>query len=304
MSSAVRVDETEFDGEAALALVVDRLRAVVLPGLGMTGVSLRRGDDEFLALPNGVSGLRAGRTGGLPLLAPWANRLSSQRFTAAGVDVDLEGLGVRSDVNGLPIHGLLIGAPGWRIDATESAGGVARIDASIEVDSAAFPFPHRLSLVIELSEDRLSVATTLTPTGSRSVPVSIGWHPYLRLPRVPRGEWMLGLPDCEHLELDPRGIPTGRITRRRATWAPVGDRTLDDLFRLGNARALMLGSDAGSVELRCGDGYDFAQVWVPPDRPFAALEPMVAATNSLVAGTAPLVDSGDAFTARFSLVIS
>jgi galactose mutarotase-like enzyme len=89
VNSAVRVEETEFDGAPALELAAGPLRAVVLPDVGMTGVSLRRGDDEFLALPDGVSGLRAGRTGGLPLLAPWANRLSSLRFTAADVDVDL-----------------------------------------------------------------------------------------------------------------------------------------------------------------------------------------------------------------------
>lgn len=304
MNSAARVEETTFDGEAALALVVGRLRAVVIPGVGMTTVSLRRGDDEFLALPDGVSGLRAGKTGGLPLLAPWANRLSTQRFTAAGVDVDLERLGVHRDANGLPIHGLLVGAPGWRVDSTRAPADIARLDASIDIDSAAFPFPHRLSLVMELSADRLSVATTVTPTGARAVPVSVGWHPYLTLPRAPRAQWMLHLPDCEHLELDSLGIPTGHVTEQREASAPIAGRTFDDLFRLGGERRLALGSDDGSVELRCGDGYDFAQVWVPPNRPFAALEPMVAATDALVVGTAPIVEPGDAFTARFSLVIS
>jgi galactose mutarotase-like enzyme len=304
VSSAVRVEETEFDGAPALELVAGPLRAVVLPDVGMTGVSLRRGDDEFLALPDGVSGLQAGRTGGLPLLAPWANRLSSLRFTAADVDVDLTGLGVRTDDNGLPILGLLFGAPGWRVVRTGGAYGVAWFDASIHVDSPAFPFPHRLSLAMQLTDDRLSVATTVAPTGTRPVPVSVGWHPYLRLPGGPRAQWTLRLPDCEHLELDALGIPSGRSTAQHATSAPIADRTFDDLFALGNERNLMLGSEAGSIELRCGDGYDFAQVWVPADRPFAALEPMVAATDALVAGTVPLVDPGDRFTARFSLVIS
>jgi galactose mutarotase-like enzyme len=47
-----------------------------------------------------------------------------------------------------------------------------------------------------------------------------------------------------------------------------------------------------------------AQVWVPPGRPFAALEPMAAPTNSLVAGSAPLVAPGESFTARFSLAVT
>ena len=42
---------------------------------------------------------------------------------------------------------------------------------------------------------------------------------------------------------------------------------------------------------------------MPGGRPFAALEPMAAATNSLVAGTTPLVEPGDAFTATFTLAV-
>ena len=53
--------------------------------------------------------------------------------------------------------------------------------------------------------------------------------------------------------------------------------------------------------MRAGAGYPYAQVWVPAGRPFAALEPMTARTNSLVDGTAPLVEPGDSYTARFTL---
>ena len=64
-----------------------------------------------------------------------------------------------------------------------------------------------------------------------------------------------------------------------------------------------MAEDDSSITLRCGPGYPYAQVWVPAGRPFAALEPMTAATNSLVDGTTPLVAPGDAFTARFSLAV-
>ena len=64
-----------------------------------------------------------------------------------------------------------------------------------------------------------------------------------------------------------------------------------------------LTEDVTSITMRAGPGYPYAQVWVPAGRPFAALEPMTAATNSLVDGTAPLVEPGDAFTARFTLAV-
>ena len=86
--------------------------------------------------------------------------------------------------------------------------------------------------------------------------------------------------------------------------APIGRRTFDDLYLLGRERRLVLLADDGtSITLRCGPGYPYAQVWVPGGRPFAALEPMTVATNSLVAGTTPLVGPGDAFTASFTLAV-
>ena len=50
--------------------------------------------------------------------------------------------------------------------------------------------------------------------------------------------------------------------------------------------------------------YPYAQVWVPPGKPFAALEPMAAPTNALVTGNMHLVAPGDAFTATFTLTVT
>ena len=55
-----RVDERRFRNERGVELRAGDLRAVFLPGLGMTGVSLRLGRREFLALPGGVDALRRG----------------------------------------------------------------------------------------------------------------------------------------------------------------------------------------------------------------------------------------------------
>ena len=50
--------------------------------------------------------------------------------------------------------------------------------------------------------------------------------------------------------------------------------------------------------------YPYGQVWVPPGKPFAALEPMTVPTNALVEGTTPMVSPGDSFTARFRVEVS
>jgi aldose 1-epimerase len=267
----------------------------------MTGASVRYRGREHIALPGGLRALRAGSTSGLPLLAPWANRLAARRYRAAGMDVDLRGLVLGTDDNGLPIHGLLVGQPGWRLDGLATRGGRASVRASIEVDAPAFPFPHRIELAIATHEDQLTVKTTVIPTGRRAVPVAFGWHPYLRLPGTPRSRWHLRLPPRTHLALDELGIPSGGEQTEPREAERIASRTFDDLYRLGRDRTLALDADSSSVSMRCGPGYPFAQVWVPAGRPFAALEPMTAPTNSLVDGTAPLAQPGDACSATFTL---
>jgi aldose 1-epimerase len=304
MARGVRAEERPFRGEPAIELTAGPLTAVFVPGLGMNGVSLRHRGGEHLALPGGLDALRGGHTTGLPLLAPWANRLSRWTYRAARVTVDLDGLSLGTDDNGLPIHGLLVGKPGWAIDQLTTRGDTARVRASIGVDSPAFPFPHRIEVAAVANESQLRVDTTIVPTGRRSVPIAFGWHPYLRLPGAPRGRWRLHLPSRRHLVLDDRGIPTGESARERAEGDPISDRTFDDAYQLGRVHRLRIEHDARrSIEVRGGVGYPFAQVWVPRGKPFVALEPMAAPTNALVDRIAPVVTPGDRYTASFTLTL-
>jgi aldose 1-epimerase len=298
-------EECRFRGEPAVRLASDELQATFLPNLGMTGISLRYRDTEYLATPGGLPALRSGKTLGLPLLAPWANRLASRRYRAAGVTVDLTGLPLTTDGKGLPIHGLLVGQPGWHVDRLSTRRDTAMAHASIDVDARAFPFPHRIELTVRAQDARLEVDTTIIPTGRRAVPVAFGWHPYLQLRSAPRRDWLLRLPTRDHLALDPRGIPTGVSSREPAEFDPVARRTFDDLYRLGrNRRLAIVAEDGATVALHCGVNYPYGQVWVPGGRPFAALEPMTAPTNALAHGRTPLVPRGASFMARFALEVS
>src|SRR5262249_55050234 len=219
-------------GEPAVELSAGSVTTVFVPQLGMTGVSLRCGGVEHLALPGGLDALRAGHTTGLPLLAPWANRLSRWHYRAAGVSVALKGRRLTVDESGLPIHGLLVGRRGWSVERLATRADSATLRASIAVDAPAFPFPHRIEIEAVVKEARLRIDTTVVPTGRRSVPIAFGWHPYLRLPDAPRNRWRLHLPARQHRHLDASGIPNGTSTREAAESLPVGARTFDDLYVL------------------------------------------------------------------------
>src|SRR5262245_38989205 len=225
----------------------------------MLGASLTYQGDELLSLA-GVSTYRDGHQTGFPLLAPWANRLAKRQFRVAGVDVDLRRVKLGTDENRLPIHGTLTAAAGWEIVKVEPGLLRARFDYGARDDLLkAFPFPHVLELAVRLSGDGLAVHTMLTATGRRRVPVSFGWHPYFRVPGN-RRQWWLELPARRHLELDAKGIPTGRSNRESAERQRLGNRTFDDGYALGRDRQFALESAKRRLEIRFLATYPFGQI--------------------------------------------
>src|SRR3954452_16864709 len=133
---------------------------------------------------------------GIQILHPWANRLAGFEYAVDGRAVRLpDGPPlVRCEEHGLPIHGLLSGSPHWRLRSVATDGDRARLSAKLAFDArpellAAFPFPHTLGLDATLDAGGVTIATTLTATGDVPVPVSFGFHPYLRLPGVDRSMW-------------------------------------------------------------------------------------------------------------------
>jgi aldose 1-epimerase len=278
------------------------LDATFVPELGMVGISVRHRGAELLALPGGLDGYRAGNVTGLPLLAPWANRLGTRRYEVEGVLVDLAGLALHPDERGLPIHGTMTAQPGWHVARINERSLVTRFDFGARPDLlASFPFPHTLRTAVTIEATTLTVTTTLAPTGNRAVPVAFGYHPYLRLPGVRRHDVSLRLPARRHLELDERMIPTGVARPEDAEGEPLGTRTFDDLYELGDDRRLALRGGGRRLTLEVGDGYGFVQAFAPPGVDFVCLEPLTAPTNALVDGGYTLVRPGRSFTATFAL---
>jgi len=298
-------DPTAPEARAGVTVSTGLLDATFLPELGMLGVSLRHRGDELLALPGGLDGYRAGNVTGLPLLAPWANRLGARRYEVEGALVDLEGLALHTDEHGLPIHGTMSAQLGWEVVAVDGRSMTGRFDFGARPELlASFPFPHELRIAVVVDATTLSVATTLTPTTGRAVPIAFGYHPYLRLPGVRRSEVHLRLPARRHIDLDDQGLPTGRSRVEDAEDEPLGTRTFDDLYELDdNDRRLALTGGGRRLSLLLDDGYHHAQVFTPPAADTVCLEPMSAPVNALVDGGYALVPPGASFTARFSIQV-
>jgi aldose 1-epimerase len=288
------------------------LRAEFAPGAGMIGCSLVHDGDELLDMGAGLAEYaRTGAPAGIPFLHPWANRLAAFDYSFAGETVRLDPgspLILRDDA-GLPIHGLLGACPHWRLDA--GAGG-ASLSAELDFGShpelmAGFPFPHRLRLGVVLAGRELTIRTTLTPTSDVPVPVSFGFHPYLRLPDVPREQWEIELPVGRRLVFDQAMIPTGESEPVRFERAPLGDRVFDDGFaELDPGRPFVVAGAGRELKVEFNSGYPFAQVYAPAGSQFICIEPMTAPANALRKGgdTLPVVRAPETFVAEFTISVA
>src|ERR1700723_4517108 len=86
------------------------LQAAFWPAAGMLGTSLRFGGVELLRRVDDLDAARIkGSTAGIPLLYPWANRLGSLHYRAAGRQVSLDSSSPRLhfDDHRLPMHGVV-----------------------------------------------------------------------------------------------------------------------------------------------------------------------------------------------------
>ena len=249
---------------------------------------------------------------GIPLLHPWANRLGERRFAVAGREIDLTaaGLPLSTDPLGLPIHGLLAGARGWRVESHEADGDGGVLAASFEFDEhrellAAFPFPHRLRYEARLAGGELTIAVTIGARGV-AVPVSFGFHPYFCLPGIEREAWEVEVPVREQLLLDRSMLPIGATEPVSVAPGPLAERTFDDAFAAPPAgEPFVLAGGGRRLAVRFGPEYRFAQVFAPAEDAVIAFEPMTAPTNALVSGgpELPLVAPGDSFTASFTIAV-
>ena len=130
---------------------------VVHTDAGCVATSWQVRGQEMLALPVALADfVKSQKTGGIPLLYPYANRLRTDHFTAAGKAVDLSrDAKLKRDANGFPMHGLLIRWPDWVM----SQPALDELQASIVWGEhaelfAAYPFAHTLRVRWKLGQGK------------------------------------------------------------------------------------------------------------------------------------------------------
>lgn len=250
---------------------------------------------------------------GIPLLAPWANRLDQDAFYANGKKYTFN-MSLGNVRGAIPIHGFLSHAPDWQIVELQADRQSAWLTSKLEFYRhpdwmAQFPFAHTIEMTQRLHDGVLQVTIRLDNISTDPMPVAIGFHPYYRLPNSKRADWTLQVGAKTHYLLNPDKIPTGQTepianSFKNPDAVPLKDYDLDDVFgdlvRNSQGRASFSISDGHQrLTVQFGPKWQAAVIYSPdpnkpparpangrPPRPpqdpnFVALEPMASITDAM-----------------------
>jgi aldose 1-epimerase len=284
----------------------NKIKAEFLPELGMLGTSLQYEGIEILRRIEDIdAAARRGSTAGIPILYPWANRLSRFEFETAGENIRLNRSSpfLHLDENGLPLHGVAWSMLKWNPTNVESERIEAELNWNTPELLQIFPFPHHVQMTVAAQSNALNIETTVI--ANSKVPVSFGYHPYFGIPNFERSKWKLNLPAMKKLLLDQQRIPTGKSEPFDGFNDELGINQFDDGFELLDQHTeFSIEGNGWKISVQFVSGYTHVQVFAPQGKDFIALEPMTAPTNALISGQhLRILQPGESFSASFAVVI-
>lgn len=261
----------------------------ICPSIGNIAYDLRVHGHPILKSPGKLDEWkRKPSQAGIPFLAPWANRLDGDAYWANGKRYLLNpgAVDIHRDPNGLPIHGLLLYADAWLVGALSADEHAAEVSSTLEFWRhpkwmAQFPFAHTVHMTHRLYGGSLEVRTSIENHCTEPMPLVIGFHPWYRIPDVPRDRWKVHLPVRRHYTLSPQVIPTGQTTPLDfPDPTPLSGRQFDDVFGdVDHSAEFVLEADGRRVAVRYGEKFPIAVVFAPPTPEVVCFEPMTGLTD-------------------------
>jgi aldose 1-epimerase len=276
-----------------LADAARKTEVTIVPSIGNMGYEFKVNGKNILYVPEGgLASFKARpRLSGIPFLSPWANRLDQQAFFANGKKY-IFNMGLGNVRGSIPSAGFLSFSNAWKVVAAKADGKSAWVTSRLEFWKypdmmAQFPFAHAIEMTYRLQEGVLQVETLLRNEAAEPMPVSIGFHPYLRLAESPRDNWSIHVPVRTHWVVDSNKVPTGKTEPAGLPDSlPLKGRTFDDdytdLVRGTDGKAeFWMQGEKEKLSVVFGPKYTVCVLWVPAGSNFLCFEPMAAMVNGM-----------------------
>ena len=151
---------------------------------------------------------------GMPLLAPFANRLDQTAFYANGrkYNFDVELGNVRGPIPGTGFVDR--SQPVWQLIESKADASGAWVTCRLDfyknpIYMKQWPFAHTITVTYKVSAGALEVRTRLDNMSAELMPVTVGYHPIYELPDGNRDDWTVSLDAKTHWIEIPEHLPTG-----------------------------------------------------------------------------------------------
>jgi aldose 1-epimerase len=219
---------------------------------------------------------------GMPLLAPFANRLDETAFYANGKKYIFD-LGLGNVRGPIPSTGYVNGSKDWKLVEFKADGKSAWVTCKLDFYKIPqfikqFPFAHTITLTYRVSDGILEVHTKLDNLSNEPMPAVIGFHPIYMLPDGNRDDWTVSVDAKMHWIEIPQRLPTGETQPIENFFNQDKDRTevhlknyalIDDVFtdlvRDKNGRATMkLMYNGKELDETLGPKFKTVLLWSTP----------------------------------------
>ena len=283
-----KAEQVEDHGVAIVRLVdaANDVQVSIVPSIGNRAYEMKVHGKNILHFPQADVGeyKQRPRLSGIPFLAPWADLLNEPAFWANGKKYQFN-MGLGNVRGNMPIHGLLVTSPLWRVTEVRADAQSAHVTSRLEFWKypdlmAQWPFAHQYDMTYSLANGVLEVSTTVTNLSVDPMPLAIGFHSFFQIPDIPREEWVAHLPARIHVIAGEHNIPTGEMRPLGIpNPLPLRGQKLDDGFtdleRDDQGRAhFWIESGGKIVETLFGPQYPVATIWLPEGREFICFEPL------------------------------
>jgi aldose 1-epimerase len=212
-------------------------------------------------------------------LVPFSNRINNGRFSSAGRSYQLaRNFGDEPHA----IHGVGWTSV-WDIAELSRSAVLLALEYTAQGEAArGWPFPFAATLRFDLSPNELSVRLSVTNRWNAPAPAGLGLHPFF--PRTEAAAlrfaashvWRTG---ADHMPTECVPVPPewSHASPRR-----VGSAILDNLFEGWDGVAeIALAPSPIRVRVTASDIFRRCVVYVPPGRPYFAVEPVSHETDAI-----------------------
>lgn len=217
-------------------------------------------------------------------LSPFACRIKNAQYSFGGTQYTFNKYMLGANA----IHGFLydVAFEVTALEADDEKAQVALLYA-YKGDNAGYPFSYNCAVTYTLTtQNTLNIATEITNTGDRLIPMQDGWHPYFKFGKK-IDELQLEFQSKEMIVFDETLVPNGETQSYRDfnSLQPINDHFFDNCFSLdfdANQPMCVLRDPVQKlqVEIHPDTTYPYLQIYTPPGRNSIAIENLSAVPDA------------------------